>query len=161
MSDQVQCPNPNCGGYRVSTQEKSVFVANDTGQVRNKPAWALTLSVSIVLCLILAAIGGVAVGIISLLALVVLCLIFKAQHEPIFGWQRLGTTQRTRWHHSCDLCGYKWERGETDPQPPVNVNVRSDLIQKGAQLNEQIAQQQAAAAAYLQQQQERQRRQGK
>lgn len=128
MDGQVQCPN--CGGYRVST---TTFWAG--GRLRRKPstfgpywAWFQVLAGA---CMVI-------VGLVIALAAsgdpmpLSLGIMFAAigAFEIVMGV--LGMNVKTsHWNQHCILCDYQWKERPGDPKPVVQV--RPDLIQKGAQ----------------------------
>jgi len=166
---QVQCPN--CDGFKVH-EEKQV-IATERRQIPLSVGEALQgslivacivgcVSLALILGLTSVEIGGFARVVIGV-GLVLLALPFIVL-APIRAAQGKATIARdvpslVKYDFHCQICGYSWT-WRTDEPPPV-VNVRPDLIAKGAkklkddERRRQEQQEQAAALWYLQQQQKK------
>ena len=135
MTGQVQCPN--CGGYKVSTETKTIgrksgnelpgcggffllFLLSAGGwlglvmfiNAMNNPF----LNNAFVMGFFgIAALGGPIFTVLFIWALLIYLKVEKIE----------------KYYYTCLLCGYKWSRREDEPLPPVTV--RPDLIIKGEQ----------------------------
>ena len=154
-SGLTQCQN--CGGFKVVESEiRNVNLR--TGKEYAKPgcfflgmAWTFVVT-GFLMLLIQITVGAARNWTMLLWSLVAvpvgLFMLFAASRK----------TRVRRTYYKCSLCGYKWNRLNTDPPPPT-VTPRPDLIQKGAQkLEEEEEENQQAAAAYYLEQQRRNRR---
>jgi hypothetical protein len=144
MPNQVQCPN--CGSYKVVTKLTRVNPISHQALPKINGSYWFGIFVASCLFTIL---GFVSFAFRILGGLILIGGVF-------FAFWSLSKKAIIRYDNSCILCGYKWNRLQNEPEPPVTI--RPDLIQKGAeeQKRQQEAAEQAsrdaAAAAYLQQQ---------
>lgn len=153
MAEHEQCPN--CGGYKTQT-EKTVAI-HGPSEPPTKPikVWR-TIGIFLLFpffscCIGLAILTGtgwllrswgirgndngrvngiIAVFILLLLIVIAVRVGRKFISAPISGPQ-VGTV----YYYNCYLCGYNWSWTTGTPKPTVNV--RPDLIGKGAQKLEQ------------------------
>jgi hypothetical protein len=149
MPKQVQCPN--CGGFKTNIdriRKANPATRREYANIRDF-GWIIVIICAGLFSGLLmfnnigsqdgSSIKGMGIFII-LLALVGLFFIFyliRRRKDAV-----------NKYYFHCTICGYQWNRLETEPEPPVTI--RPDLIQKG---DEELKKQQAgAAAAYYEQQ---------
>ncbi len=148
MSNQAQCPN--CGGYKVSTQNKTVIAVEEQRRTRN---WLMpiiffgVMTVWITISgLSVSVVGGVGCGGIFLLFSALL-LYYEWKNENKKGGYIIRVPTIVKYDYYCDLCGYSWSWQSDDPLPEVHI--RPDLIANGAQKLEQEEEQRRKDAAAL------------
>ncbi len=155
MSNQMQCPN--CGGYKVSVQNKNVIATEKQKQpatfMQTMAGW-LFIGFYVFL-FIVGIVAKWGIGQIVGIGFIVLLIGFAMYRAVKTGGMSQTVTVPTlvKYDFKCEICGYNWTWRTDQPLPKVQVN--PDLIAKGAQKLEEEAeaerrkQQEAAALYYL------------
>lgn len=161
MADQVQCPN--CGGFRVETTTKTIDKKTNKEFDFGCAFWFALLFFAILPTLFgasiwLAILSGTYESypsgrVESMLVLPVGLFFLILMGLYILSYIKAEKIEK--YYYACVLCGYKWSRRADEPLP--SVQVRQDLIAKGAQRleEEEEERRRAAAAAWYQQQQKK------
>lgn len=164
MALQVQCPN--CGGYRTSSSSSRVDQITRKrvgGTGRGCLQTVLVIpAVFIITFAVVTAIGDLFVSIVGtsnitlgtimvVVVIVVTLIVSKIILNKFDDRRKIELSHSIITYRSeCSLCGYSWQWDEGKPRHALQV--RPDLIQKGAKKLEDEAA--AAAAAYYWQQQQ-------
>jgi hypothetical protein len=140
MQNQVECPI--CGGFKVGTQirkfnPKSKKDIHFAGRGMKSLAWFFTIVAVLGIPMYWDTGPQLVMGSLfwGILGITMLLIIRRRLKNSI-----------NHYYNDCMLCGYKWDRLETEPEPPVTV--RPDLIEKGATELKRQQEADAAAAAH-------------
>lgn len=127
---QIQCPN--CGGYKVS-EEKRTVIASEKRYVDSSSSGRMKLLQTGVAVFLLIAFGaflqgntlyGCLAGLIAILFVWAAWLLFRngvKQDVPTI----------VRYEFYCELCGYRWTWRSNEPYPHITIN--PTLVQQGEQ----------------------------
>ena len=143
MSNQVQCPN--CGGYKVNVQNKTVIATEEKKQYTSFGGqlvawfaigifvlWATISAISISVSIVGEGSGviiGVSCGVILILFLAFVR--YRAVKKGTADWHLEKVPSIVKYDYRCEICGYNWTWQSDEPLPEVHV--RPELIAKGAQ----------------------------
>lgn len=131
---QVQCPN--CGGYKVSEEKRTVVATEKRNVDSSSSARMKLLQIGIAVFLLIAfgaflqgnTLYACLAGLIAILFVLVAWLLFRngvKQDVPTI----------VRYEFYCELCGYRWTWRNDEPYPLIKIN--PTLIQQGEQKLEQ------------------------